>query len=227
MTNRKKLFGDDGFTKVSVLLGVKLAVACLWLFDMTPKLMRSAAPVPVSDQALQEALVDSLSRLMRTKVVHGSVPCADPEGYFQSHSFLKTYTANISEMKANPPAGLSNKAWNDLFQGSMASNSFAGAALSRCALQVLGTGGRFHFCLQVERDLQAPRESFLRTPLIFAEVSIQLRDFRSGKGLTCAQYLEPTRSTAGARVEYLLFSINEKGEQLEVVKRRSAFTLSR
>lgn len=218
---------EDGFTRVSVLLGVALASIFMLMLNFVSKTVRPAAKSPELDRPLQEALQDALINFVRTKLVQTTVPCADPVGYFQSHLYLRTYVGSVEQARSNPPAGMSAAAWDEVFQDSMAANRFAGAALSRCSLSILGTGGRFHFCLNVERDGDAPKVSFLRTPLIFAEVSIQLMDLKTGRNLSCAQYLEAGRRTAGAAVDYLLFSIDEKGEQLEVTKSRNQFSLRR
>jgi hypothetical protein len=63
--------------------------------------------------------------------------------------------------------------------------------------------------------------------MIFAEVSIQLQDLKSGESLSCRQYLEPARRSAGATVEYQLFTIHEVGEKLEVSKDRKQFAIRR
>ncbi len=218
---------DKGFTRVSVLLGVVLALVVVFILGTRSQIKQPAADLPEMDVSLQEALQDALSRFIRSKLVYGTVPCADPVEYFESHFYLRTYSGGIGQVRTAPPAGLSAQAWDELFHGSMASSGFAGAALSRCSLSVLGTGGRFHFCLNVERDVNAPQGSFLRTPYIFAEVSIQLQDLKTGQNLTCAQYLEPGRSGAGAVVEYLLFSIQSKEDSLDVTKDRKQFSLRR
>jgi len=202
-------------------------VVVVLIFGSPPKTSRPAAADVQLDLPLQEAMQDALSSFIRSKLVNGAVPCADPEEYFKSHVYLRTYTGSIGQVRAAPPPGVAASKWDDLFEGTMASHGFAGAALSRCSLAVLGTGGRFHFCLNVERDVTAPRGSFLRTPMIFAEVSIQLQDLKSGEPLSCGQYLEPTRRSAGATVEYQLFSIQEKGEKLEVSKDRKQFAIRR
>ncbi|WP_141731961.1 hypothetical protein [Oligoflexus tunisiensis] len=217
---------EKGFTRVSVLLGVVLA-AVVVLIVSYPSQRRLAADTPGLEISLPEALQEALSNLIRTKLVRTRVPCANPSEFFQSHHYLRPYTGSLGQARASPPEGLSAKAWNDLFQGPMAANSFAGSALSRCSLSVLGTGGRFHFCLQVERDLKAPQGSFLQTPFIFAEVSIQLQDQKTGRNLTCAQYLQPHRRTAGASVDWLLFAIDEKDGKLEVSRQRKRFSLHR
>jgi hypothetical protein len=218
---------DKGFTRVSVLLGAVLALVVVLIVGAPGKTARPAAADVQLDLPLQEAMQDALSSFIRSKLVSGAVPCADPQEYFQSHLYLRTYTGSIGQVRAAPPAGVAANRWDELFQGTMASHGFAGAALSRCSLAVLGTGGRFHFCLNVERDVTAPRGSFLRAPLIFAEVSIQLQDLKSGAPLSCAQYLEPTRRSAGATVEYQLFSIHDAGEKLEVIKDRKQFAIRR
>jgi hypothetical protein len=218
---------DKGFTRVSVLLGAALAIVVVLIFGSPPKTSRPAAADLQLDLPLQEAMQDALSSFIRSKLVNGSVPCADPNEYFQSHLYLRTYTGSIGQVRAAPPPGIAASEWDELFQGTMASHGFAGAALSRCSLAVLGTGGRFHFCLNVERDESAPRGSFLRAPMIFAEVSIQLQDLKSGAPLSCMQYLEPARKSAGATVEYQLFSIHDKGEKLEVTKDRKQFAIRR
>jgi hypothetical protein len=217
---------ENGFTRVSVLLGIALAVFVALVF-YHPGTRRLAADTPGLEISLSEALQEALSNLIRTKLVHTRVPCANPSDFFQSHHYLRPLTASPGQVRSSPPEGLSAQAWHKLFQGSMAANGFAGSALSRCSLSVLGTGGRFHFCLQVERDLKAPQGSFLRTPFIFAEISIQLQDQKTGRNLSCAQYLEPRRSTAGASVEWLLFSIDEKDGKLEVNRQRKQFSLRR
>lgn len=218
---------DKGFTQVSVLLGVVLAVVVVLLLGTSGKNLRPAADHVELDLPLQEALQDSLSTFIRSKLVHGTVPCADPTAYFLSHLYLRTFAGNISQARSTPPAGLSAATWDELFLGPLASNSFAGAALSRCSLSVLGTSGRFHFCLKVERNVSAPKGSFLQTPFTFAEVSIQLQDLKTGQNLSCARYLEPGRQSAGAAVDYQIFSIQDKSGKLEVLKDRKHFSLRR
>jgi len=223
----RKLHGREGFTRVSVLLGVVLASVFVLMLRFALQGLRSSAKNPGLELPLQEALDDALSNFIRTKIVQTKAPCADPVGYFQSHDYLRTYTGSVSQARSAPPSGISATAWNELFDGSMAASSFAGAALSRCSLSVLGTGGRFHFCLQVQRDMKAPKDSFQRAPLIFAEVSMQLLDLQTGRGLSCGQYLEASRTHAGAKVEYLLFAINDKAEELEVTRHKQKFSLRR
>jgi hypothetical protein len=218
---------DKGFTRVSVLLGAALAIVVVLMVGTRGPTLRPAADHVPMEVPLQETLQDALSHFIRSKLVHGTVPCADPEAFFQSHPFLKTYTGSIGQVRATPPSGLSAAAWEEIFHGSMASNSFAGAALSRCSLSVLGTGGRFHYCLNVERDADAPKGSFLEMPFVFAEVSIQLQDLKSGQNLSCAQYLEPGRRSAGATVDYQLFSISDKSGKLDVAKEHKRFSLRR
>lgn len=227
MKLRQSEHHNQGFTRVSVLLGVVLALVVVLILGSPSSHQRPAKEAADLDLPLQEALQDALSNFVRSKLVHGAVPCADPVEYFQSHLYLRTYSGSIGQARAAPPAGLSARAWDELFHQSMASKSFAGAALGRCSLSVLGTGGRFHFCLNVERDVNAPKGSFLQTPFIFTEVSIQLKDLKTGKNLTCAQYLDPGRRTAGAAVDYQLFAIQDKGEALDVAKDRKQFSLRR
>jgi hypothetical protein len=218
---------DKGFTRVSVLLGVALAAAVVLMFHAPAPKQQPAARTVALDEPLQEAMQDALRNFIRSKLVHSTVPCADPVAYFQSHLYLRHYTSSLGQARAATPEGIDAGAWDALFQGSMSPGSFAGAALSRCSLSILGTGGRFHFCLNVERDGRAPRGSFLQTPFIFAEVSVQLQDLRTGRHLSCAQFLEPTRHSAGATVDYRLFSIQARGESLELVKDRKRFSLRR
>lgn len=218
---------QQGFTRVSVFLGIVLAGMMVFTLSLLPQAFRSTTPPIAADQAVHEALQDSLRSFVKSKVVELNVPCADPRSFFDSHLFLRTYTGGIHQMRADPPAGLSAVTWDQLFNGSLASTGFAGAALSRCPLTLLGTGGRFHFCLNVQRDAHAPQDSFLHTPLIFAEVSIQLQDRRTGQNLSCAQYLDAHQTGAGATVNYLLFLVNERGGELEVSRKRGNLTVNR
>jgi hypothetical protein len=223
----KRSIANQGFTRVSVLLGVALAVAVVLLFHTPTQKRQPAARAVALDTPLQEALQDALSIFIRSKLVQTAVPCADPLEYFQSHLYLRHFTGSLGQVRATPPEGIAAKVWGEVFQNSMAAGSFAGAALSRCSLSILGTGGRFHFCLNVERDGRAPPGSFLQAPFIFAEVSVQLQDMRTGQRLSCAQFLEPTRSSAGASVDYSLFTIQDKGGTLELVKDHKRFSLRR
>ncbi|HYX35435.1 MAG TPA: hypothetical protein VE954_20250 [Oligoflexus sp.] len=226
MTLKRNSFNENGFTRVSVLLGVALASVFILVLSFTSRQRRPAKTLEEM-VPLQETLQDALTSFVRTKIVQTSVPCADPAEYFRSHLYLRSLTSSVGQARSAPTEGLSAAAWDNLFHGSMAASSFAGAALSRCPLSLLGTGGRFHFCLQVERDLKAPKTSFLHTPLIFTEVSIQLIDLKTGHNLSCAQYLNPRRTSAGASVEYLLFAIDDKGEQLEVTRKKKVFSVRR
>jgi hypothetical protein len=196
---------EIGFTRISVLLGVVLGAVCVLILGFAMRKLRPAAQTLPLSLPLQESLQDALNSFVRTKIVQTSVPCADPVEYFQSHLYLRTYSGSIGQARSAPPAGLSAKSWDELFHGSMAASSFAG----------------------VERNLKAPKDSFLHTPLIFAEVSIQLVDLKSGRNLSCKQYLDTGRSSAGATVEYLLFAINDGDERLDVMRDKKSFSLRR
>lgn len=221
---------SGGFNLISVLIGMALTSLVVFLASRAMVASKKAKNSVQAGERYQQVLVvlqDSLKEFIKTAIVNAAVPCANAGTYFASHAFLRLHASGLQATQTVIPTQVDAQAWAKVFQQKLAAGSFAGASLNRCSNVVQGTNGRFHFCLKVEREVSQPKESLLRAPLVFAEVSIQLNDLGSGTPLTCAQYLDPVRTSAGATVDYVLFWLFENGTQLDLKKRSGSFYVNK
>lgn len=221
---------SGGFNLISVLMGMALSSLVVFLASRAMVASKKAKNSVRAGERYQQVLVvlqDSLKDFIKTAIVSTTVPCANAGAYFDPHAFLRLYAGGLQATQTAIPADVDAQVWAKVFQQQLAVGSFAGASLNRCPNTVQGTNGRFHFCLKVQRDTSQPKESLLHAPLVFAEVSIQLNDLGSGAPLTCAEYLDPVRTSAGATVDYVLFWLFENGTQLDLKKRSGSFYVNK
>jgi hypothetical protein len=199
--------GNLGFTRVSVLLGIVLAGGLTLLLTIAPRGLHSVSAPEASLLSLQQAIQDALATFIKTKLVDVRVPCANPQAYFLSHSFLSVPTE--AQLNADPPPGIPANDW------------------ARCSKVELGHAGRFHFCLQRQPDVHDTPPEVRQLPFLFAEVTIQLMDRKSGQPLACLQFLNRTRKFAGASIEYLLVTRQVKAGDPDAKRQRLSFSINR
>jgi hypothetical protein len=225
-----EISGESGFNLIGVLIGVALT-SLVVMFASRAFVASKQAKLQVKAgegyQQVAAVLNDSLKTFVKNQILNPTVPCGDPAAYFASQGFLKLYNGNHSTARAQVPAEIETGAWSALFNADLAANSFAGSSLNRCPRVEAGNNGRFHFCVNITRDLTQSKESLMRSPLVFAEVVIQLSDLQTGNTITCANYLEPNRSSAGANVDYVLFWVYENGSQLNLKKRSGSLYVNK
>ncbi len=224
------LRGQDGFNLVSVLVSLGLISMLGMLASrayISSKQVKQSLKAGESYEQVQDVLVDSLKTFVKTKVSKSDDPCADPSGFFGTHPFLRKFEGKFETVRSARPSSVNANAWNEVFGNAFNAKSFAGTALNRCSNTELGINGRFHFCLSVQRDENAPTGSILRSPFAFVEVAVQLFDLQVGTPITCSMYLETSRKTAGASVDYLMFWLTENGSNLDLKKKNGSFYVSR
>lgn len=91
-------------------------------------------------------------------------------------------------------------------------------AAKRCSgkVDVPGTGGnRYHFCVKLQPDTSAPKDSILNSKLAFAEFAIELIDLQTQAAITCQVYNtkanDPRDGSAGMAVTMALYWENAVG----------------
>ncbi|MDQ3235326.1 MAG: hypothetical protein M3Q07_26240 [Pseudobdellovibrionaceae bacterium] len=226
----QKISGESGFNLIGVLIGVALT-SLVVMFASRAFVASKQAKLSVKAgdgyQQVTAVLNDSLKTFVKTQILNSTVPCGDPAAFFATQGFLRLYNGNHSTARSQVPAEINGAAWAALFNADLAANSFAGSSLNRCSRLEVGNNGRFHFCVNITRDLNQSKESLLRSPLVFAEVVVQLSDLQTGNTISCANYLEPNRSSAGANVDYVLFWVYENGSQLNLKKRSGSLYVNK
>lgn len=98
-------------------------------------------------------------------------------------------------------------------------------AQNRCRTQTSphpDINNRFYFCVQLSRDLDAPRDSILNANTAFAEFVVEMIDLQTQAPITCRQYgarrddvdpvtLLPRDGSAGMAVTMALYWANQMG----------------
>lgn len=84
-----------------------------------------------------------------------------------------------------------------------------------------GGGNRFYFCVQIEGDTSAPKDSILNSEYAFAEFAVELIDLQTQAPISCSEYASrrddkspsgtPRDGSAGMAVTMALYWANQTG----------------
>jgi hypothetical protein len=84
---------------------------------------------------------------------------------------------------------------------------------------------RLYFCVEFGQDPKAPPESFLAAPHSFAEIVINLTNFRTNQPASCADFVN--QGIHGAQVFYSLYWVSRSNSGYTYKRRNDYFYTSR
>jgi len=218
--------GIAGFTLIQVLVSIALLSLVVGLSSRAWVASQRAEHSLESSKGfenIQDSLFQALQTLVRSGIRRNNVPCLDLANEIAPGFWLQPSTKQLSEFRSQKPGSIGAKEWNELFDINFAAGTAPSESLSRCARPSFGTNGRFHFCLELQTQTNAPQNSIRRAPFGFVEVSFQLIDIQTGQNINCSSFRNITSKTAGASVTYLLYWASYLGNQLELKHKNGVF----
>ncbi|MCX6131149.1 MAG: hypothetical protein NTX25_19085 [Proteobacteria bacterium] len=170
---------QDGFSLVSVLLIMGILIGSFVLVSQShfyQQKVQKAVRIKKSYTDINQLLVGEIAKYMSQKITD-KADCLNYNAMknlpFQAQASLSFAT----EIPVNPKAPLSH-----LDAGMRCRRS------KRPSNPNEASDNRFHFCMLIQADSEAPRDSILNAKLAFAEFAIELIDLQTEAPLSCSSY---------------------------------------
>ncbi len=172
----QKPSSQAGFSLVSVLIIMGVVLFSMLLISQANIHQRGtqrALKIKQSYGDVNQALINNVVDVFH-KNLNGS--CPEPTAMFSNTALDGAATFSAVKNISYPDLNLAPQTHKD--------------AVARCKnkYQTPGTGNRYYFCVELQKDPSAPKDSILSAKKAFAEFAVELIDLQTQTPISCAEY---------------------------------------
>ncbi len=235
----RKAPGEAGFSLVEVLVGLGVLGVCAMLyFQARTAAMMTSKSIEGSKVItdVNDALIAELGAIVRA--IDPAVPgCLNLGAVLNGRALAKAngtarlnYTLNVLAQQWLPE-GIS-AAERRKIASSIEKSPVLHTPSNRCRRSHLPTSptlasdNTFYFCMNISKDSSALAQSFLSSPLSFAEVGWQLINLHTGAPLSCSDF-NSVGKAAGAQVFYNVYWATSLGGEYTFKNYVNTFTVGK